>query len=94
MASPENSEKKSEFQMGIEPTTLRDPTGCSEFSGDAIFYLYHLSYTHFGGWLVRIFDMPQGDCVMQLRNVPSLIIWLCNRAMQFQYFTLAHHSLQ
>ena len=23
----------------------------SEFSGDAIFYFYHLSYTQFGGWL-------------------------------------------
>ena len=29
IASPKNSEKKSEFQMGFEPTTLRDLARCS-----------------------------------------------------------------
>ena len=34
----ENAEKKSEFQMGCEPTTLRDLVGCSSHwaTGDSM----------------------------------------------------------
>ena len=44
--SKENSEQKSESQMGFDPTTFRDLVGCSN-----IMLFFHLYCTHFGGWI-------------------------------------------